>query len=58
MLPSNIQNIIPLLAAFTVCRVAIKFRPDTKLGVAGLYAYNAATYNFNVETWFLDFTMS
>lgn len=58
MLPSNIQHILPLLAAFTVCQVPIKFRADTKLAEAGLHAYNAATYNFNVEACIFGFTLS
>lgn len=57
MLPSNIQHIIPLLAAFSVCQVPIKFGADTKLAEAGFHAYNAATYNFNVEACILGFTM-
>lgn len=58
MLASNIQHILPLLAAFTVCQVPIKFRADTKLAETGLHAYNAATYNFNVEACILGFTLS
>lgn len=52
MLPLNMQHILPLLAAFTVCQVPIKFRADTKLAKNGLHAYNAAAYNFNVEACF------
>lgn len=58
MLPSNIQHILPLLAAFTVCQVPIKFRADTKLAEAGLHAYNAATYHLNAEACILGFAMS
>lgn len=57
MLPSNTQHILPPLAAFAVCQVPVKFRADTKLAVAGLHAYNAATYNFNVQACILHFTL-
>ncbi len=57
MLPSNIQHILPLLAAFTVCQVPIKFRANTKLAEAGLHAYNAAAYNSNVEGCIFGFTL-
>ena len=58
MLPSNTQHTLPPLAAFAVCQVPIKFRADTKLAEAGLHAYNAATYNFNVQACILHSTQS
>lgn len=58
MLPSNIQHILLLLAAFTVCQVPITFRTDTKLAEAGLHSYNPAAYNSNVETCILGLPMS
>lgn len=57
MLPSNMQHIIPLLAAFSVCQVPIKFRADTKLTEAGLCAYNAAAYNFIMEACIFGFSV-
>lgn len=58
MLPSNIQHALPLLAAFTVCQVPIKFSADTKLAEACLHAYNSPTYNFNMVACIFGFIMS